>query len=68
MTKFKLVSLLIISLFLTYDGVSAQVAAGKPKEKEEKLEFLFVNTFPVNIVHQYVFKDSTNVNRMYSDS
>lgn len=68
MIKFKLMSLLAILMIYGYCDVTAQVAAGKPSEKAEKLEFLFVNTFPVNIVHQYVFKDSTNVNRMYSDS
>ncbi len=68
MIKLKLVSLLAILIIFGYNGVSAQVAAGKPKEPIEKLEFQFVNTFPVNIVHQYVFIDSTNVNRVYSDS
>ncbi|MEI6089457.1 MAG: hypothetical protein WCR42_03305 [bacterium] len=68
MIKLKLVSLLAILFFFAYSGASAQVAAGKPNQQAEKLEFQFVNKFPVNIVHQYVFKDSTNVNRMYSDS
>lgn len=71
MIKLKLVSLLAILFFFAYSGVSAQVAAGQPNkkaEKIEKLEFLFINKFPLNIVHQYVFKDSTSVNRMYSDS
>jgi hypothetical protein len=68
MIKLKLVSLLAIIFFFAYNGAIAQVAAGETKEKSEKLEFRFVNTYPVNIVHQYVLKDSTNVNRMYSDS
>lgn len=64
--KLKKILILIGFLgFFAYDAFAQ--SSGQPNEKNQ-LEFILAHKYPLSIVHQYYFRDSTITSRLYEDS